>query len=204
MIVFNSTFLLGMIDESGERGTLHFVWAHEIGHILNGDLPLGRVEAHESECNADRFAGRVMADLGYSESQARAALERFPEAAAPTHPGRATRIRCAKEGWLAGAAARAWAKRELQIPSIPSALRAPVIERKEGFWVYGIGYSSSFGMDWSACTEKCATDKRCLMLEHTPGEKKCNLYEHRKVAGRAHRIDVGVKANDAAPVKRKE
>ena len=75
---------------------------HELGHIVNHHASRPTDSPIEKEAEADRFAGRLMAQAGIPLDVARTTLRDLPSAA--SYPSPAQRALLATEGWYSGAA----------------------------------------------------------------------------------------------------
>lgn len=95
------------------------ILAHEIGHHVNGHLPINRPH-HEIELEADVFSGNVLARLGATLGQAQAAVNQHAnEVATRTHPARRDRLAAIERGWRQGGGTTTESRRSLQLTSTP-------------------------------------------------------------------------------------
>lgn len=85
---------------NGDDYAAIFILAHEIGHHLNGHSLNNQGSNHQFELEADYFAGRVLALMGYTLEQSLTALNAITyEKATRTHPAKADRIAMATKGY---------------------------------------------------------------------------------------------------------
>jgi len=104
IVRFSVKQLLKHTKGSGTRKTLHFIFAHELAHHINGhQLNRPGQHAHDKELEADYFAGFVMGQRGDTLEEVTAWIRKSaPVRSDNTHPGRQDRINHASEGWVKG------------------------------------------------------------------------------------------------------
>jgi len=102
-ILFNQQFVREYKYNARNKWAAYIVFAHEIGHHLNGhDLSGQNIPVSKTrELEADRYAGRVLNMLGATIEQARSAMDYNTEALieSATHPAPAQRLAAVLEGW---------------------------------------------------------------------------------------------------------
>jgi Peptidase family M48 len=99
-IVYDNIFLESLDDYAGTKWASISVLAHEMGHHYRNHVVDTRGSTPAKEIEADYFSGYVMAKLGASLAEARAAMEQIasPNASA-SHPGKADRLNSIARGW---------------------------------------------------------------------------------------------------------
>ena len=99
-IIYDNDFLENLDAYAGTKWASISVLAHEMGHHYRNHVVDARGSTPPKELEADYFSGYVMAKLGASLNQARAAMEQI---ASPTgsssHPGKADRLDAIAQGW---------------------------------------------------------------------------------------------------------
>ncbi len=102
-ILFNQQFVREYKYNARNKWAAYVVFAHEIGHHLNGHDLTGRDSSMSKirELEADRYAGRILNMLGASLDEARSAMEYNTESLkeSSTHPAPNQRIAAVLEGW---------------------------------------------------------------------------------------------------------
>lgn len=91
LIIYNNSFIESMRRQSGDWA-VQFVFAHELGHHVEGHTVTGRGSTHEFEYQADAFATRQLKRLGATRSQTTKAMEAMPAPASGTHPSSEDRL----------------------------------------------------------------------------------------------------------------
>ncbi len=86
------------------------IFAHEVGHHIQGHTAQSNLENWPQEIAADRFAGFAVSRLGGSLENALAMSRSLSEKPSDTHPSRAIRKKAIEEGWRHGEAMK---KREV-------------------------------------------------------------------------------------------
>ncbi|MDC1297648.1 hypothetical protein N8Z37_05120 [Octadecabacter sp.] len=75
------------------------VIAHELGHHICGHLGASLISNHQSELEADRFAGATLRLMGFSRESAGRYANILSDHATPTHPSRLERLAALRAGW---------------------------------------------------------------------------------------------------------
>jgi len=100
IILFDPRFMARVANAACPDWGAMSVIAHEVGHHLGGHTIRASTAPWKDELEADEFSGFVLARLGASLVDATsAAASILPEAATPTHPGRADRLKAITYGW---------------------------------------------------------------------------------------------------------
>ncbi len=89
-VFYNPSFMSDIESTAGEAG-LRFILAHELGHIHNG-----MTGGHRGELEADAFAARSLATLGYGTDSIDGVAAHLNTSATATHPSAAVRASAAK------------------------------------------------------------------------------------------------------------
>ncbi len=99
-IIYDNDFLENLDAYAGTKWASVSVLAHEMGHHYRNHIIDPRGSTPPKEIEADYFSGYVMAKLGASLHEARAAMEQIasPRASA-SHPGKADRLNAIARGW---------------------------------------------------------------------------------------------------------
>jgi len=99
-IVYDNNFLENLDDYAGTKAASLSVLAHEMGHHYRNHVLDSRGSTPPKEIEADYFSGYVMAKMGVSLQESKAAMERIasPQASS-SHPGRADRLAAIEQGW---------------------------------------------------------------------------------------------------------
>jgi hypothetical protein len=172
ILFFNPHFM-----QSLERHAVDFVWAHEIGHILKGDHLKPDALRQQQECEADHFAGRVMAEHGYNEALVESAVSLIARGpASPAYPSRAKRLQCAREGWQSRQNEPP-AKPEEGVVLIPPLLAVvhSAFARTPGVTLQGPNYDQLTKVTREGCEQTCLDDKRCVALVYG-SDQSCRLF----------------------------
>jgi Peptidase family M48 len=94
-IYYNRRYLSTILDKTKTELALFFVFAHEVGHHLQGHL-YGKADTQlirQQELEADKFAGRAMAVRGAKEEEVRLVVNAtLNEKGDSTHPSRRERL----------------------------------------------------------------------------------------------------------------
>lgn len=99
-IVYDNTFLESLDGYAGTKWAAISVLAHEMGHHYRNHVVDARGSTPPKEIEADYFSGYVMARLGASLNEARAAMEKIASpTASSSHPGKADRLNAIAKGW---------------------------------------------------------------------------------------------------------
>lgn len=99
-IIYDNDFLENLDAYAHTKWASISVLAHEMGHHYRNHIIDARGSTPPKELEADYFSGYVMARLGASLDEARAAMEQIasPRASA-THPAKADRLTAIGQGW---------------------------------------------------------------------------------------------------------
>ncbi len=99
-IIYDNDFLENLDGFAGTRWASISVLAHEMGHHYRNHIVDARGSTPPKELEADYFSGYVMARLGATLNEARAAMEQIasPQASS-THPAKADRLNAIGQGW---------------------------------------------------------------------------------------------------------
>jgi hypothetical protein len=91
LIIYSNSFIESMRAQAGDWA-VRFVFAHELGHHVEGHTVSGQGSNHTAEYQADAFATRTMKRMGASRSQTTKAMEAMPAPASGTHPSSDSRL----------------------------------------------------------------------------------------------------------------
>lgn len=99
-IIYDNNFLENLDAYAGTRWASISVLAHEMGHHYRNHVIDARGSTPPKEIEADYFSGYVMAKLGATLQEAKAAMEQIasPRGSA-SHPARADRLSAITQGW---------------------------------------------------------------------------------------------------------
>src|SRR4028119_2418396 len=99
-IIYDNDFLENLDGYAGTKWASLSVLAHEMGHHYRNHTVDQRGSTPPKEIEADYFSGYVMAKLGASQREARAAMEKIASpGASSTHPAKADRLTAITHGW---------------------------------------------------------------------------------------------------------
>lgn len=99
-IVYDNAFLENLDAHAGTKWASISVLAHEMGHHYRNHVIDQRGSTPPKELEADYFSGYVMAKMGASLPEARAAMEKIATArGSASHPARADRLTAIAQGW---------------------------------------------------------------------------------------------------------
>ena len=105
-IVYDNNFLENLDAHAGTKWASLSVLAHEMGHHYRNHVVDQRGSTPPKELEADYFSGYVMAKMGASQGEARAAMEKIAAArGSSSHPARADRLAAIAQGWNAASGA---------------------------------------------------------------------------------------------------
>ncbi|CAN5646982.1 hypothetical protein BH23GEM11_BH23GEM11_07490 [soil metagenome] len=100
VIIYDEGLMNAVRDQTQANWSAIMILAHEIGHHLAGHTLQDIGSSHETEIEADRFAGFVLAQMGASLQESQLALQLLgSESASATHPARAQRLKAVAAGW---------------------------------------------------------------------------------------------------------
>jgi hypothetical protein len=99
-IIYDNRFLESLDRYAGTKWASISVLAHEMGHHYRNHVVSSAGSTPPIELEADYFSGYVMAKMGATVTEARAAMEQIasPRASA-THPAKADRLLAIANGW---------------------------------------------------------------------------------------------------------
>lgn len=99
-IIYDNDFLENLDGYAGTKWASISVLAHEMGHHYRNHVISSGGSTPPKEIEADYFSGYVMAKLGATIDEARAAMEQIasPRASA-SHPAKADRLSAIAQGW---------------------------------------------------------------------------------------------------------
>lgn len=99
-IIYDNNFLENLDSYAGTKWASISVLAHEMGHHYRNHVISSSGSTPPKEIEADYFSGYVMAKLGATLNEARAAMEQIatPRGSA-SHPARADRLDAIAKGW---------------------------------------------------------------------------------------------------------
>ena len=99
-IVYDNNFLENLDEYAGTKWASISVLAHEMGHHYRNHVIDAGGSTPPKEIEADNFSGYVMAKLGATLDEAKAAMNKIatPRASA-SHPARADRLNAIEKGW---------------------------------------------------------------------------------------------------------
>lgn len=99
-IIYDNDFLENLDGYAGTKWASISVLAHEMGHHYRNHVVNSGGSTPPKEIEADYFSGYVMAKLGASREEARAAMEQIasPRASA-SHPAKMDRLDAIERGW---------------------------------------------------------------------------------------------------------
>lgn len=99
-IVYDNDFLENLDGYAGTKWASISVLAHEMGHHYRNHVVDRQGSTPPKELEADYFSGFVMAKMGASLPEARAAMEKIAAArGSSSHPARADRLAAIAQGW---------------------------------------------------------------------------------------------------------
>jgi hypothetical protein len=99
-IVYDNDFLENLDGYAGTKWASISVLAHEMGHHYRNHIIDPQGSTPPKEIEADYFSGYVMAKLGATLNEARAAMEQIASPrASSSHPARADRLDAIARGW---------------------------------------------------------------------------------------------------------
>ena len=99
-IIYDNDFLENLDNYAGTKWASISVLAHEMGHHYKNHLVDQSGSTPPKEIEADYFSGYVMAKMGASLYEAKAAMEKIAATrGSNTHPAKADRLRSIGNGW---------------------------------------------------------------------------------------------------------
>lgn len=138
-IVYDNAFLENLDNHAGTKWASISVLAHEMGHHYRNHVIDQRGSTPPKEIEADYFSGFVMAKMGASLPEARAAMEKIASArGSSSHPARADRLAAIAQGWNAASGATATPP---PVTTNPQQQQAPA--GADASWIYLSLYGNS-------------------------------------------------------------
>ena len=99
-IIYDNDFLENLDNYAGTKWASISVLAHEMGHHYRNHVIDRQGSTPAKEIEADYFSGYVMAKMGATLEQAKAAMEQIASPrASTTHPAKADRLNAIGKGW---------------------------------------------------------------------------------------------------------
>ena len=99
-IVYDNNFLENLDAHAGTKWASISVLAHEMGHHYANHVVDQRGSTPPKELEADYFSGYVMAKMGASLAEAKAAMEKIATTrGSASHPAKADRLTAIAQGW---------------------------------------------------------------------------------------------------------
>lgn len=99
-IIYDNDFLESLDNYAGTQWASISVLAHEMGHHYKNHVVDQGGSTPPREIEADYFSGYVMAKMGASLAEAKAAMNKIAATtASSTHPAKADRLRAIGNGW---------------------------------------------------------------------------------------------------------
>jgi hypothetical protein len=99
-IIYDNRFLESLDRYAGTRWASISVLAHEMGHHYRNHVVSSAGSTPPKELEADYFSGYVMAKMGATIAEARAAMEQIASpTASASHPAKADRLKAIAQGW---------------------------------------------------------------------------------------------------------
>ena len=135
-IVYDNEFLENLDAYAGTKWASISVLAHEMGHHYRNHVVSSTGSTPAKELEADYFSGYVMAKLGASLNEARAAMQQIASpTASSTHPAKADRLNSITQGWN-----YAWGRTNnnntQNNPPAPQPQQNPPPSSTDASWIY--------------------------------------------------------------------
>lgn len=141
-IVYDNTFLENLDAYASTKWASISVLAHEMGHHYRNHVIDQQGSTPPKELEADYFSGYVMAKLGASLPEARAAMEKIATTrGSSSHPARADRLAAIAQGWN-GASGAASAPPQTNRPNTQPQRQTPPTG-VDASWIYLSLYSNN-------------------------------------------------------------
>ena len=137
-IIYDNDFLENLDDYAGTKWASVSVLAHEMGHHYRNHTVDASGSTPPKEIEADYFSGYVMAKLGASLNEARAAMEQIasPRASA-SHPAKADRLNAIAKGWdYANGITNTNPNPTTSAPPAPQPQQNPPPASNDASWIY--------------------------------------------------------------------
>lgn len=133
-IIYDNEFLENLDAYAGTKWASISVLAHEMGHHYRNHVVSSSGSTPSKELEADYFSGYVMAKLGASLNEARAAMQQIASpTASSTHPAKADRLNSITRGWN-----YAWGNTNTSQnnPPAPQPQQNPPPASNDASWIY--------------------------------------------------------------------
>jgi hypothetical protein len=142
-IIYDNAFLESLDGYAGTKWASISVLAHEMGHHYRNHVIDRQGSTPPKEIEADYFSGYVMAKLGATQAEARAAMEQIasPRASA-THPAKADRLNSIAQGWNYAQGVTNTGPGTNQNP-VPQPQQNPPPAQDDASWIYLSLYGNS-------------------------------------------------------------
>lgn len=99
-IIYNPSFMNWVSNATNDKWAAIALFAHEIGHHINGHTSKRHGSSPALELEADEFAGHVLRKMGATLGQAQLVMVYISTTnATKTHPGRTDRLLAIQKGW---------------------------------------------------------------------------------------------------------
>lgn len=135
-IVYDNNFLENLDGYAGTKWASISVLAHEMGHHYRNHVVDARGSTPPKEIEADYFSGYVMARLGASLTEARAAMEKIASpTASSSHPGKADRLNSISKGWNYAKGGTVTTPGNSPSPA-PAPQQTPLPSTNDASWIY--------------------------------------------------------------------
>ncbi|TDH19731.1 hypothetical protein EXU57_22790 [Segetibacter sp. 3557_3] len=142
-IVYDNDFLENLDGYAGTKWASISVLAHEMGHHYRNHVVDAQGSTPPKEIEADYFSGYVMAKLGASLSEARAAMEKIASpTASASHPARADRLTAIANGWNYAKGYNPPTRNTGPVPA-PQPQQNPPPATNDASWIYLSLYGNS-------------------------------------------------------------
>ena len=100
LILYNPDFLRQINNQTRNSWAIKSIFAHEVGHHLNGHTIQSGGSRPDIELQADEYSGAAVRWMGGNLDDALIAMSNLaPEQGSYTHPGRSDRLRAIESGW---------------------------------------------------------------------------------------------------------
>jgi hypothetical protein len=147
-IVYDNNFLENLDAHAGTKWASISVLAHEMGHHYRNHVVDRQGSTPPKEIEADYFSGYVMAKMGASLAEARAAMGKIASPrASSSHPARADRLSAIAQGWNAAAGASTTLPPVVTAPQQQQPPQGPQQQTpntgNDASWIYLSLYSNS-------------------------------------------------------------
>lgn len=143
-IVYDNNFLEDLDSYAGSKWASLSVLAHEMGHHYRNHVLDQQGSTPPKEIEADYFSGYVMAKLGASQREARAAMEKIASpSASASHPGKADRLTAITNGWNYAMGNTNSTGSNRPRPATPQPQQNPPPASNDASWIYLSLYGSN-------------------------------------------------------------